>query len=268
MPGSGDGPRQREVLASRDGRVLVLTLNRPHRLNAVSLPLYEQLIAQLEAAATDPEVRCVVLTGTGRAFSAGADLKEHRDAPPPPEERARYIRAGQRVNHLIQTIGTPVVAAVNGHAIGAGLEIVLSADLAVVADDARLRLPEVALGTFVGGGAVYTLAQRVGVLRARELIYMGDFFSGADAAAMGVVNRAAPAADVVPVAMRWAARLARRAPLPLAAAKRLMGSAPEMSREEALEREREVLEAVFDTEDWAEGLAAFHAGRKPDFQGR
>ena len=268
MPGSGDGRRQREVLASRDGRVLVLTLNRPHRLNAVNMPLYEQLITELEAAAADPEVRCVVLTGAGRAFSAGADLKEHRDAPPPPEERARYIRAGQRANHLIQTIGTPVVAAVNGHAIGAGLEIALSTDLAVVADDARLRLPEVALGTFVGGGAVYTLAQRVGVLKARELIYMGDFFSGADAAAMGVVNRAVPAADVLPVAMRWAARLARRAPIPLAAAKRLMGSAPEMSREEALEREREVLDAIFDTEDWAEGLAAFHAGRKPDFQGR
>lgn len=268
MPDSGDGRRQREVLASRDGRVLVLTLNRPHRLNAVNLPLYEQLIVDLEAAAADPEVRCVVLTGTGRAFSAGADLKEHRDAPPPPEERARYIRAGQQANHLIQTIGTPVVAAVNGHAIGAGLEIALSADLAVVADDARLRLPEVALGTFVGGGAVYTLAQRVGVLKARELIYMGDFFSGADAAAVGVVNRAVPAADVVPVAMRWAARLARRAPIPLAAAKRLMGSAPETSREEALEREREVLEAIFDTADWAEGLAAFHAGRKPDFQGR
>ena len=268
MPGSSNGRRQREVLASRDGRVLVLTLNRPHRLNAVNLPLYEQLIAELGAAAADPEVRCVVLTGAGRAFSAGADLKEHRDAPPPPEERTRYIRAGQRANHLIQTIGTPVVAAVNGHAIGAGLEIALSTDLAVVADDARLRLPEVALGTFVGGGAVYTLAQRVGVLKARELIYMGDFFSGADAAAMGVVNRAVPAADVVPVAMRWAARLARRAPIPLAAAKRLMGSAPEMSREESLEGEREVLEAIFDTEDWAEGLAAFHAGRKPDFQGR
>lgn len=269
MQASGAGQhRGHEVVSSRDGRLLTLTLNRPHRLNAVSMPLYEQLIEGLESAAADPEVRCVILTGTGRAFSAGADLKEHRDTPPPAEERARYIRAGQHANHLIQTIGTPVVAAVNGHAVGAGLEIALSADLAVVADDARLRLPEVALGTFVGGGAVYTLAQRVGVLKARELIYMGDFFSGADAAAMGVVNRAVPAADVLPVATRWAERLARRAPIPLAAAKRLMGAAPEISREEALERERDVLEVIFDTEDWAEGLAAFHAGRRPDFSGK
>ncbi|MCY3610703.1 MAG: enoyl-CoA hydratase-related protein [Gemmatimonadetes bacterium] len=268
MQGSGTGRGGREVIASREGRLLTLTLNRPHRLNAVSMPLYEQLIEGLESAAADPEVRCVVLTGTGRAFSAGADLKEHRDTPPSPEERNRYIQAGQQANHLIQTISTPVVAAVNGHAIGAGLEIALSADLAIVADEAKLRLPEVALGTFVGGGAVYTLAQRVGVLKARELVYMGDFFSGADAAAMGVVNRAVPAADVLPLAMRWAERLARRAPIPLAAAKRLMGAAPEISREEALQREREVLEVIFDTEDWAEGLAAFHAGRRPDFVGK
>ncbi len=268
MQGRGASQRRSEVIASRDGQLLTLTFNRPHRLNAVSMPLYEQLIADLEAAAADPDLRCVVLTGNGRAFSAGADLKEHRDTPPSTEARLRYIRAGQRANHLIQTMATPVVAAVNGHAIGAGLEIALSADLAVVADDAKLRLPEVALGTFVGGGAVYTLAQRVGVLKARELIYMGDFFSGADAAAMGVVNRAVPAVDVLPVATRWAKRLARRAPIPLAAAKRLMGAVPEISREEALRREREVLEAVFDTEDWAEGLAAFHAGRRPDFKGR
>ena len=257
-----------EVLASREGALLTLTLNRPHRLNAVSMGLYERLITELEVAAADPHVRCVILTGSGRAFSAGADLKEHRDAPPSPEERRRYIDAGQRACHLVQTIGTPVVAAMNGHAIGAGLEIALSADVAIVAGDARLRLPEVALGTFVGGGAVYTLAERVGALKAREIIFLGDFFSGADAAAMGLVNLAVPAGDVLSEATRWAQRLARRAPIPLAAAKRLIASAPDMSREEALKREAAVLEGIFDTEDWVEGLAAFHAKRRPDFKGK
>ena len=104
----------------------------------------------------------MVLTGSGRAFCAGADLKAHRDSPPSPQERLRYIDAAQRANHLIQTIGTPVVAAVNGHAIGAGLELALSADLAIVAEDAKLRFPEVALGTFVGGAVVYTLARAGG----------------------------------------------------------------------------------------------------------
>lgn len=261
---SADG---REVLVSREGAVLVLTLNRPDRLNAVSLGLYERLSAELGAAEADRGVRAVVLTGAGRAFSAGADLKAHRDSPPGPEERRRYAEAGQRANLLIQSIGVPVVAAVNGAAVGAGLELALSADFAVAAEDARLRLPEIALGTFIGGGASCTLAQRVGVLRARELLYLGDFFSGADAARIGLVSRAVPTADVLPEATRLARRLARRAPIPLAEAKRLLAGAPAMGPEAVMEREREALERVFATADWAEGLAAFHAGRRPRFRG-
>ena len=271
----GDSPSPAElddssnpVLASRDGRLLTLTLNRPHRLNAVSLSLYERLVAELECADEDGDIRCVILTGSGSAFCAGADLKAHRDRPQSPEERRRYIEMAQRANHLIQTIGTPVVAAVNGHAVGAGLELALSADFAIVADDARLRLPEVAFGTFVGGGAVYTLAERVGVLKAREIILLGDFFSGAEAAAMGVVNGAVPAAEVLDEATRLAHRLAGHAPIPLAAAKKLVGPAAALSREEALERERAALEEIFGTADWREGLAAFHEKRPPKYRGK
>lgn len=257
-----------EVLASRDGALLTLTLNRPHRLNAVNLPLYEALVEGLERAEGDPAVRCVILTGSGRAFSAGADLKAHAESPMSEEERARYTRIGQDANHLIQKMGTPVVAAVNGHAIGAGLELALSADFALVAEDARLRLPEVALGTFLGGGVVYTLAERVGVLKAREIIFLGDFFSGTEAAEMGVVNRALPAGEVLAAARELAGRLARRAPIPLAAAKRLIGPGGTISREEALDRERAALEEIFRTEDWAEGVEAFRDGRSPSYRGR
>lgn len=261
-------PAGREILASRDGVVLTLTLHRPHRLNAVNLPLYARLVAELEAAESDRGIRCVIVTGSGRAFCAGADLKAHAESPMTEEERDRYIRTAQRANHLIQTMGTPVVAAVNGHAIGAGLELALSADLAIVAEEAKLRLPEVALGTFLGGGVVYTLAERVGVLKARELVYLGDFFSGTEAARMGVVNRALPAEEVLPAARTLAARLARRAPIPLAEAKRLLGPAGTLSREQAMERERAALENIFRTADWAEGVAAFREGRAPDYRGR
>lgn len=255
------------VLASRDGPLLTLTLNRAHRLNAVSLRLYERLVTELEGADGNRGIRCVIMTGSGRAFCAGADLKAHRDRTPSPQERRRYIHLGQRANHLIQSIGTPVVAAVNGHAIGAGLELALSADFAIVAEDARLRLPEIVLGTFVGGGAVYTLAERVGILKAREIICLGDFFSGAEAAAMGVLNRAVPAAEVLPEATRLAQRLARRAPIPLATAKKLIGPASALPREEALERERAALQEILGTADWREGLAAFHEKRPPRFRG-
>lgn len=150
--------------------MLVLTLNRPQRLNAVSLPMYEMLLGELRQAGSDRDVRCVVLTGQGRAFCVGADLKSHGEGPPTGAERQRYVRTAQRVNRRIQMGPTPVVAAVNGHAIGGGLEMALSSDFMVVADEAKLRFPEVALGTFVGGGTVYTLAERVGTLDRKSVV--------------------------------------------------------------------------------------------------
>jgi enoyl-CoA hydratase len=255
------------VRSERKARVVTITLNRPDRLNAVSRPLYEALIAALEAAAADPGVRCVVLTGEGRAFSAGADLKAHAEGPPDEVERGRYIDAAQRANALLQSMSTPVVAAVNGHAIGAGLELALSADFMIVAEEAKLRLPEVALATFIGGGVAYTLAERVGVLKAREIIYFGDFFSGADAARLGIANRAVPAGEVLEVACHWADRLAVLAPLSLAAAKRLIGPAAGRSRAEVMLEERSALDDIFGSADWAEGVAAFHEGRPPEYRG-
>ena len=265
---ANDREEGREVFASRDAALLTLTLNRPHRLNAANLPLYEKLIAELEEAEADRGIRCVIVTGNGRTFCAGADMKAHAEGPMPERERDRYIRAAQGANHLIQTMGTPVVAAVNGHAIGAGLELALSADFALAAEEAKLRLPEVALGTFLGGGVVYTLAERVGVLKARELVYLGDFFSGAEAARMGVVNRAVPEDEVLAEARDLAVRLARRAPIPFAAAKRLIGPAGTLSREQALEQERAALPEIFGTADWTEGVEAFRDGRAPNYRGR
>jgi enoyl-CoA hydratase len=260
-------PHEAEVLVARWEDVAELTLNRPHRLNAVSLVLYERLIDALTAAEADRGIRCVVVTGSGRAFCAGADLKAHRDGPPSADERTRYVSAAQEANRLLQTMGTPVIAAVNGAAIGAGLELALSADLMIVAADAKLRLPEVALGTFIGGGVSYTLAERVGVLKARELILLGDFFSGADAQDWGAANLAVPADQVLETARAWARRLAAQAPRSMAAAKGLVGLWSRMSRDEAMERERAALEEIFGTEDWAEGVSAFHEGRSPRYTG-
>lgn len=267
--GAGRSPGdEAPVLVDRDGPVLRLTLNRPHRLNAVSRPLYEGLIEALDAADGDGDIRCIVLTGAGRAFCAGADLKAHAAGPPDEDERARYIDAAQRANHRLQTVSQPVVAAVNGAAVGGGLELALSCDLIVVADDAKLRLPEVALGTFIGGGVAYTLVERVGVAKARELIYFGDFFSGADAVRMGLANRSVAASEVLDTALEWAERLAERAPRSMSAAKRLIGHAADRTRADVMDEERAALDDIFGTEDWAEGIAAHREGRPPRYTGR
>ena len=255
------------LLSHRDGKVLTLTLNRPERLNAVSLPMYELLLEELRGAEDDRDVRCVVLTGQGRAFCVGADLKAHGEGPPSGEDRKRYVRTAQRVNRRIQMGSKPVVAAVNGHAIGGGLEMALSSDFMVVANEAKLRFPEISLGTFVGGGTVYTLAERVGTLKAKELIYLGDFFLGNEAAEMGVAYRAVPATDVLDTAMELAGRLAEKAPISLAYAKRLIGAAGGMSRKRALKLEARALEEIFGTRDWKEGVEAFAEKRPPRYTG-
>ena len=140
------------VIAERRGPVLHVTLNRPERLNAVSEELYTAALDRLAAADADPEVRCVVLAGAGRAFCVGADLKAHGEGTRSGSDRERYVDLGQRVCAQIQQMGTPVVAAVHGYALGAGAEMAVSADFLVIADDAEMGFPEVSIGTFVGGG--------------------------------------------------------------------------------------------------------------------
>lgn len=212
-------------------------------------------------------MRVVVLTGAGRAFCAGADLEAHRERPMGPEERREYIDTGQRVSRAIQTLPQPVIAAVNGHAVGAGIELAFSCDFVVVAEEAKLRLPEVTLGTLIGGGTSYTLRRRVGHAKAAELILLGDFFSGRDALEWGLANEAAPAAEVLPRALQVAAQLARNAPISMRLSKRLLDRAERLTPEEAMAAEADALDECMASEDWKEGVRAFAEGRDPVYRG-
>ncbi len=266
----GDVAEEMPLLIARDeaARVLVLTLNRPDRLNAVSYPLYEALVEALAEADRDDGVRAVVITGTGRAFCVGADLKAHAGDEPTRAERRQYGKMAQRANRAVQRIAKPVVAAVNGHAVGAGMELALSCDIIIVAEDAKLRFPELALGTFVGGGVTYTLPRRVGTAKANELLLLADFFTPREAEQMGMVNRVVPTADVMPTALLIAGRLATRAPIPVRHAKALLHASHRLGRRAAMRREADALLACMESEDWREGIRAFHDRRDPEYHGR
>jgi enoyl-CoA hydratase len=260
-----------ELLVEHSDAIATLTMHRPDRLNAVTEGLYGALIEALGEASSDGAVRAVVLTGAGRAFCVGADLKNHGEGAPDdsPDGAAkrRYAQFGQDAAAAIMQCSKPVIGAVNGHAIGAGLELALACDLTVVADDAKLRFPELALGTFVGGGTTFTLVDRVGMTRARELLLLGRFFRGADAAAWGLCNEACAAAEVPARARALAAEAAAQAPLSVALMKRLLLDARERSFTAALAAEAEALAVCIGTNDWHEGIAAFHERRPPRFRG-
>ena len=255
------------LIREQQDQTVILRLNRPDRLNAVNLPMYAALESELRGLIADREVRALMITGSGRAFCVGADLKAHGEGEPSLDERKGYVDAGQRVHRLLQTIPKPVVAAVNGHAIGAGLELALSCDFIIVAEDAKLRLPEIGLGTFVGGGATYKLAQRVGYTKAKELIMLGLMFYGKEAEAMGLANAALPADAVLEAASELTAELSRKAPISMAFAKRLLDRARDVDSETALRLEARALLQCMETRDWREGIDAFNEKRDPNFIG-
>ncbi len=255
------------LISDLEGDVATLRLNRPERLNAVSADLYASMGESLTAVEADPAVRAVVITGSGRAFCVGADLKAHGEGEMNADARRAYVDLAQETCRKIQQLSKPTIAAVNGHAIGAGLELALSCDFIIVAEEAKLGLPELSLGTFFGGGVTYTLAQRVGLARARELILSGERFTGREAADMGIATRSLPADGVCAAAAELAGELTKRAPIPVALAKRLFSRARSLDASAVLTEEAEALLACMETEDWREGIRSFHEKRDPEYRG-
>lgn len=255
---------EREVFvpAHVDGGVLEIRLDRPERLNAVSEELYADLHRAIDAA-DGAGVGAVLLHGAGRAFCAGADLKAHATRERTQQERVAYVWAGQRACHRLQTLPVPVVAAVQGHAIGAGAELALSADLVVCAADATLRFPEVELGTFVGGGITARLPQLVGLARAKALIFLGQPVTAAQLHALGVALDVVEPEDLLDRARQLSQRLAALPPRSLRHAKALLNRGATSGVEEMLTAEAEALLACMVTADWTAGVDGF-AGVHPE----
>jgi enoyl-CoA hydratase len=254
------------VLIERSEGVVTLRLNRPRALNALDPDTLRALRAAIDTLEADETVRAGVITGVGeKAFCAGADIAAM--AAMGPTEGHAYARLGHEVLARVDDCRVPVVAAVNGVALGGGLELALACDLVVAGERARVGLPEITLGIIPGFGGTQRLVRRIGLARARELIYLGTMVGAADAHARGIVDRVVPGAQVAAEAAALAGELASRPPLALRHAKRATRAAVETTLEAGLRLEIEAFAATFASEDRIEGLRAFLEKRSPRWKG-
>lgn len=247
--------------------IRVITVHRPERLNALDSATLDALHAAADAAAADPSVRVVVLTGAGpKAFVAGADIAE-MSALTPAQGRDFALR-GQRMMRRFERLPKPVIAMVNGYALGGGLELAMSCHLRIAADTARLGQPEIGLGLVPGFGGTQRLLRLAGRAAALELCLTGEPVDAARALQLGLVNRVVPAAELEAETMALARRLTTSAPLALRGILDCILAGGECTIGEGLEYEATQFGLVFASEDMREGTRAFLEKRKPAFQGR
>ena len=244
-----------------------ITVNRPEKLNALNRATFAAIVQAVDAALADPGVRVLVLTGAGeKAFVAGADIAEMgRLTPLQAQEWARELQAGLS---RIERAAKPVIAAVNGFALGGGCELAMACHVRIAADSARLGQPEVALGLIPGAGGTQRLQRLVGRGRALDLILSGDPIPAAEALRIGLVERVVPAATLREEVEAYAAKLLSRSPTALARAMEAVLSGGESAQPEAERLEAALFGLCFATEDMREGTAAFLEKRKASFPGR
>jgi len=245
----------------------LIRLTRPEKLNALNARMVAELGAVLERVRKDASVRALVVTGTGRAFSAGADIAELA-ALSGTEEFLRFIEAIQTTVAMLEDLPLPTIAALNGLAHGGGLELALACDLRIGASEATLALPEIKLGVLPGAGGTQRLPRLLPVAVAKELLFLGGSLGSEAALRLGLVNAVVPREHVMAEAVALAQRLAALPPLALRAAKRLSRIAVEADPRTGFEAERLAVASLFCTADRREGMDAFLARRAPVFIGR
>jgi enoyl-CoA hydratase/carnithine racemase len=262
-------PAASEVVTERRGPVLVVRINRPEARNAFNVAVMAGIGEALLAADDDPEIRAVVLTGTGdRAFCAGMDLRAFAAGGLTPSDgQRRALEAFGRFTSGSGGCAKPVICAAQATAVAGGLELLLACDLAVVAQDAKLGLPEAKRGLFAAGGGMY-LARRIPLAKALELTLTGDPITPAEALAMGLINAVAPAAEVLDRALELAGRITANGPLGVQASKRLVRMAAFEPLADVRKTHAELQQSVFGSEDAKEGAAAFIERRSPIWHGR
>jgi len=255
------------ILVERRNAVGLITINRPETLNALNVPTLLALEAALTELEVDNEVRVIVVTGAGnRAFVAGgdiADLESRRGL----EHYQEFAEVIHRVLQRFENSDKPTIGAINGWALGGGTELLLALDLRLVAEEAKLGLPEITLGLFPGAGGTQRLIRQIAPCRARELMFTGDQISAAEAVALGLCNRAVPRVELMEHTFALADRIGRKSPITLKLLKRSLRNGIEMPLGAALSYEQAMIGLVLDSNDAHEGCRAFLEKRAPSFEG-
>jgi enoyl-CoA hydratase len=253
------------ILVETRGRVGLITLNRPQALNALNAAIVGETNRALDGFETDPGIGCVVLTGSEKAFAAGADIKEMAGQSYADAYAADFVtRNWERVARCRK----PVVAAVSGFALGGGCELAMMCDFIIAADNARFGQPEINLGILPGAGGTQRLTRAVGKAKAMEMILTGRMIDAAEAERAGLVSRVVPVAELLPEAMKAARTIAGLSPLAVMMAKEAVNAAFETTLSQGVAFERRLFQSTFAFEDQKEGMAAFVEKRKPAFKGR
>jgi len=251
------------ILTRIEGRAGVVQLNRPKALNALNRELMTELMDALEAYDRDPAVGCMVITGSERAFAAGADIKEMATATPASMMTNSFIDLWDR----LRAMGKPIIAAVSGFALGGGCELAMACDMIVAAETAQFGQPEINLGVIPGAGGTQRMTLAVGKAVAMEMVLNGRYLSAAEAQHYGLVNRVYPVEVYLDEAVRLANEIAARAPVAVRLAKEAVNAAFEMPLRAGLDHERRLFYLLFGTADQKEGMDAFVSKRKPQWTG-
>ena len=257
-------PEYTTILVETHGRVGLVRLNRPQALNALNNTLLRELMDAILAFDADPGIGAMVITGSERAFAAGADIREMAEATP--VEMLLWDNIAQF--DRLRQVRKPVIAAVSGHCLGGGSELAMSCDMIVASETARFGQPEINLGVIPGAGGTQRLTKAVGKALAMEMVLNGRTLNAEEALRYGLVNRVVPVERCLDEALTLAAAIAARAPLALRLGKEAVNHAFESFLTDGLQDERRAFYFLFATQDQKEGMAAFVQKRKPDWQGK
>lgn len=259
--------KYKSLLYSKEEGIGIVTINRPESLNALNGEVYTELYKLFQEIEDDQDVRAVILTGSGeKAFIAGADIAEMH--PQSSVEIRSFIDKGRRASDRIYTLSKPVIAAINGFALGGGCELAMCCDLRIASENAKFGQPEINLGAIPGAGGTQRLSRLIGMTKAKELIYTGNAIDANTAFTMGLVNKVVPPESLMAEAKELARKLSSKSSIALALAKKTITSGANMNLPSGLDLEAECFALIFATEDQKEGMSAFLQKRKPEFKGK